>query len=193
MREAQAERSHAGEKVGAKVRAVRGLPAGNGESDEMTVLAIDPGPTESAFVICDETNVEHFAKVPNFQLSAEVKAFCNLREDPKIVIEMIASYGMPVGAEVFETCVWIGRFIEVCGDSYVCRLTRNAIKNHLCHSSKAKDANIRQALIDRFGGSTAIGTKKAQGPLYGVSGDVWAALAVAVTWMDQQGQQRSKA
>jgi hypothetical protein len=41
---------------------------------------------------------------------------------------------------------------------------------------RAKDANIRQALIDKLG---AVGTKKAPGPLYGISGHLWAALAVA--------------
>jgi hypothetical protein len=48
---------------------------------------------------------------------------------------------------------------------------------------KAKDANIRQALIDIYGGNDkAIGNKKTPGPLYGIKGDLWAALAVAVTF-----------
>jgi hypothetical protein len=43
---------------------------------------------------------------------------------------------------------------------------------------KAKDANIRQALIDKIGPQ---GTKKDPGPTYGISKDVWSALAIAVT------------
>ena len=39
-------------------------------------------------------------------------------------------------------------------------------------------------LLDRFGGSSAIGLKRSPGPLYGVSKDVWSALAVAVTYAD---------
>jgi hypothetical protein len=54
-------------------------------------------------------------------------------------------------------------------------------KMNLCHSMKAKDANIRQALIDRFG---VVGTKKSPGWFYGVSKDVWAAIAVGVTYHD---------
>lgn len=43
------------------------------------------------------------------------------------------------------------------------------------------------------GKEKAIGKKATPGPLYGVVGDEWAALAVAVTWWDQvvMGQQAS--
>ena len=66
----------------------------------------------------------------------------------------------------------------------ISRIGRKAVKIHLCGSMRAKDPNIRQALIDRYGGSSAIGRKATPGPLYGVAGDVWAALAVAVTHAD---------
>jgi hypothetical protein len=97
-------------------------------------------------------------------------------------IEMIACYGMPVGAEVFETCIWIGRFIERWG-SHAFYIYRKDVKLHLCGQARAKDANVRQALIDRYGSSQkkAIGTKKAPGPLYGISSHVWSALGVAIT------------
>ena len=61
-------------------------------------------------------------------------------------------------------------------------LPRRAVKLALCGDSRAKDANIRQALIDRFGGSAAVGRKAAPGPLYGITRDVWSALAIAVTY-----------
>ena len=77
----------------------------------------------------------------------------------KLVIEMIASYGMPVGKEVFETCVWIGRFEELgrLQNIDVEYVYRKDEKMNICHSMKAKDSNIRQALIDRFG---EVGTKR---------------------------------
>ena len=46
------------------------------------------------------------------------------------------------------------------------------------------DALVRRAMLDRFGGDGAKGTKKAPGPLYGFHADCWAALAVAVTWSE---------
>lgn len=152
----------------------------------MELLAIDPGNTESAFCLYDtETKTPiRFAKVPNRELIQSMKA----SNAPKMcVIEMIASYGMPVGATVFETCLWIGRFIEAWNSKGIQYeeprlMFRREVKLHLCNSVKAKDGNISQALRDRFGEK---GTKKNPGLLYGISKDCWAALAVAVTWADQ--------
>ena len=60
---------------------------------------------------------------------------------------------------------------------------------HLCGNMRARDGNIRQALLDRFGGKDrAIGRKGSYGPLHGISGDCWSALAVGVTWLEQNGQ-----
>ncbi|MGM3268072.1 hypothetical protein ACS2UZ_27095, partial [Bacillus cereus group sp. BC255] len=71
-----------------------------------------------------------------------------------VAIEMIASYGMPVGKEVFETCVWIGRFSERCNlvQNFMPTLIyRKDVKIHLCGTTKAKDPHIRQRLIDLIG------------------------------------------
>lgn len=91
---------------------------------------------------------------------------------------------MPVGREVFDTCVWIGRFIQAVaeyGKDYE-YIYRKEEKMNLCGSMKAKDSNIRQALIDRFG---VVGTKKEQGWFYGFKADIWSAYAVGTTYLDK--------
>jgi len=143
------------------------------------VVAIDPGPERSALLRWDGStiNVKHYAN------NAAVLSFLrdqSISGEP-LVTEQIACYGMAVGAEVFEIAFWSGRFAEAYGADRVSRIPRLQVKLHLCHDSRAKDANIRQALIDRFGKP---GTKKQPGLLYGITGDLWAALALAVTWLD---------
>lgn len=153
-----------------------------------TILAIDPGNTESAWCVHQNGRLIACKKQPNAEVLAMLHgAPEGLRFGPEtnLAVEMIASYGMPVGREVFETCLWIGRFVE----AWTMRglhhrlVYRKDVKMHLCHNLRAKDSNIRAALLDRYGPGReiAIGTKKKPGPLYGVAGDEWAALAVAVT------------
>ena len=73
------------------------------------------------------------------------------------------------------------------------RIPRRAVKLHLCRTSTAKDTNIRQAIIDLYGGPiTAIGNKKNPGPLYGIHKDMWAALALALTWRDGEVYQAKR-
>jgi hypothetical protein len=102
---------------------------------------------------------------------------------------MIASYGMAVGASVFNTCVWIGRFTQVALDSNatsVDKVFRRDVKMHLCGNATAKDANIRQAIIDKYESMHGSAVTKKGGMLYKVSKDVWAAIAVGLTAIDKE-------
>jgi len=155
----------------------------------MSILAIDPGTTQSAFVYYANGVVVSHDISENNELLTCLKQWSE-QEDVVLVYEMIACYGMPVGASVFETCVWIGRFIEAWGRKTE-RVFRKDVKMYLCNSTRAKDGNVRQALIDRFeptgGGKTPqIGTKAQPGPLYGMRRDTWAALGVAVTFCGEK-------
>lgn len=145
----------------------------------MALLAIDPGTVASGFVVLDGTRIINAGVVGNAVMLQRVR-----ESSDEIVIEMVASMGMAVGREVFETVLWIGRFIEASnGNAH--RLFRKDIKLHLCGTPRAKDANIWQVIVDRFGGKeTAIGRKKTPGPLYGVSSHARAALAVGLCWLD---------
>jgi hypothetical protein len=145
----------------------------------MNILAIDPGPVQSALVwLSPERRIIDAEICENEYVLCTLRGLHTVYPYPHLAIEMIASYGMPVGAEVFETCCWIGRFEE----AYVqrdlrARYFRKDIKLHLCGSTRAKDSNVRQALIDLLG---PVGLKKNPGPTYEIKKDMWAALAVAV-------------
>ncbi|MCJ7423076.1 hypothetical protein MUP01_02255 [Candidatus Bathyarchaeota archaeon] len=93
-------------------------------------------------------------------------------------IEMVACYGMAVGHEVFETAVMVGRIYQRLLPLSPRLIYRKDVKMALCHNMRAKDTNIRAAIIDIFGGSAE--TKKG-GKLHGIHGDLWAALGVALT------------
>jgi len=139
------------------------------------ILAVDPGTAQSGWCVFGGGRVMDSGVMANDALLLRVKR----ATETGLAIEMIASYGMPVGREIFETCVWVGRFQEAWPDIAATRLVyRRDVKLHLCGSARAKDANIRQALIDKIG---PVGTKKAPGQLYGVTSHAWAAVAVAVT------------
>jgi hypothetical protein len=116
-----------------------------------------------------------------------------------VAIEMIGHYGtgMPAGKEVFDTCVWIGRFMEhLLSKGVVSDLVmRRDVKLHICGTSKAKDSNIRQALVDRFAPGEpnyGKGTKKKPGWFYGFSEDMWQAYALAVAYLDYLNKRKEQ-
>jgi hypothetical protein len=152
------------------------------------LLALDPGTHRTAWIALDLVTRRPlgFGIEPNEELIGRLRR--GGRAFDFVVIEKVESFGMAVGAEVFETVWWSGRFAEAIDPVPVERLGRKAVKLVLCGTDRAKDPNVRQALIDRYGGrEQAIGTKARPGPLHGVSRDVWAALAVGVAWLERAG------
>lgn len=163
------------------------------------IFAIDPGNEYSAYVLAnDDLSIVDKGKVKNNELLEIIyETFLMHVENGKIksnvdhvAIEMVASYGMAVGKDVFETCVWIGRFYQAIYEQTNIKpkfIYRKDEKMCLCHSMKAKDSNIVQALIDRFAPGTSNkgkGTKKEPGYFYGFKKDIWQAYAVLVTYHD---------
>jgi hypothetical protein len=94
----------------------------------MTILALDPGPTQTGWCIYDG------ACVLDCGVMANAGVLAALEDVPadRLAIEMIASYGMAVGREVFETCVWIGRFQQAWHAPEAVELVyRKDVKMHL--------------------------------------------------------------
>lgn len=155
----------------------------------MKILSIDVGTTETGYCLIDKETYMPimFGKIINEELLKIVKE----EEYDELVYEEFQSYGMPIGISTITSITWNGRYIQSALDrnKKVGFVYRKEEKINLCGSMKAKDSNIRQALIDRFAQfdfKNGKGTKSNKDFFYGFSKDVWAAYAVGVTWLDKQ-------
>lgn len=154
------------------------------------IAGIDPGPEESAVVLFDGGGIWRLWIGENEEVANELRhPYDNIQ---LVAIEDFAPYGQRIGHESIATIKWIGRFIECAGTGgmNVHAISRSTVKLHLCGVKSVGDPQVRDALIERYGPGRkrAVGTKKAPGPLCGVTGHLWAALAVAVTAYDTQGE-----
>lgn len=170
----------------------------------MKILAIDPGTEQSAWCVFESVGTKDhpilFGQIKNDDMVLKCRypawgPSCPGAVPDLLVIEMIKSYGNVMGDSVLQTCVWIGRFIQSWGPRPYELIPRKRIVTQICMNPRANDTNVRQALIDRWGGKEkAIGSKAKPGPLYGMKNDMWSALAVAVAWteLDRQFQEKLK-
>jgi hypothetical protein len=144
------------------------------------LLAIDPGTTHSGWVIMEDGVPAASGVIENNGILELIQA-----HGGRVAIERIVSYGMPIGAETLETVEWIGRFWQAAGADKTRLIPRKEVGKHVCNDGRAKDPNIRQGLINRWGGKAlAVGTVKNPGPLYGIKSHAWPALGVAVTALE---------
>jgi hypothetical protein len=180
----------------------------------MIAYGIDPG-TEHSGVVAYDTEwriVLEAGEVSNGSLLAYLRnpvTRARFHLD-RVYIETIEPMGLPVGKSTLETMRWVGRFQEAWErySGLIARLiSRGDEKTILCGAATFRDpksgrlrsvtdAQIRQAIIDRFpaagGGKTPqVGTKSQPGPLYGVKGHAWSALAVVLTGLETTKEQQS--
>jgi len=152
--------------------------------------AIDPGNEESGAVLLDTFGhvLRVWPKVSNDVILSELNWTRGMHSYARLVIEMPKARGMPTANQEFETCVVIGWFEMAFGRNRSTRIYRHQVKSSICNSQRAKDGNIAAAIREMYpqtggGAKPAVGTKKAPGPLYGVSKDAWQALAVGLTYL----------
>jgi len=146
----------------------------------MIIMGIDPGARQSGYVLWDvgASLSREAAHVSNGKILEILKASA-VDKINLVAIERIRGYGIVAGDDTFDTCEAVGRF-DMAATFYnipTLLCPRKDIKRHLCGNTTTNDKYIRMALIDRFGD---VGTKKNPGKLYGISGHLWAALAVCV-------------
>ena len=184
----------------------------------MRIIGIDAGTTKTGYIYLEDRQPIDYGWVFNEDIFKIISKYKGKRPDKAhVVMEDIQSYGMPVGVDVFTTVKALGAFEYYATQIEKLKLTyvkRSEAKLFLCNSARATDANIRQALIDLYGGDEkAVGGKKCKtckgkgyngrdrascdlcgglglqspkGALYGITGHVWSALAVGVTFFEQQ-------
>jgi hypothetical protein len=160
----------------------------------MRILSIDPGTVSSGWSLidADDCRPHDGGKTDNGQVLSWLRN--GVPQADVVAIEMVSSYGMPVGREVFTTVLWIGRFYEAVqrnGGIKPELHDRGFVKVHLCHSVRATDATIRQALIDRFASGVenrGKGTKAKPGWFHGFAADQWQAYALAVCVADEHAE-----
>lgn len=147
------------------------------------IIGIDPGPTESGVVVWQNLVL----KADNMENNSVIEWLRVMRQsqaaDYYLAVERVRGYGIMASDGLFDTCEWTGRFLQAFGPERTSLIPRKEVSKHICGTGGiSHDKFIREALIGRLG---AVGTKKQPGPLYGISGHLWAALAVALTWWDE--------
>lgn len=175
----------------------------------MKIMAIDPGTTESAYVILDDQyQILSADKVGNDVILSIIADAPGL--DAVIIEDIEPRYsstdrsaaGAVMGQSTIETIKAFGRFSWQASlrglmvgsvfrrDERSCLIPtkRNGLPPLPETAPKHADGQIRVSLVRRFARhdkERGRGTMANPDTFYGFHGDMWQAMAVGVTWLDQ--------
>jgi hypothetical protein len=150
-----------------------------------TIMAIDPGTLHSAWIKFVRGNIASYGFDENWTVKAKVASY----DGEMILCEDIEPRsGILLGDSTIQTIRWTGRFEEAARHGAPFEYLKTShVREEITGKRSAKDPVVRHALLELYGGKVAaIGKKAAPGPLYGISGHVWSALAVAVAAMSMR-------
>jgi len=157
------------------------------------ILGVDPGPTHCGVVLYDDARRRAVSASAAAPLQEVLDHWLDLAwtAEALVAIELVQSYGI-AGASLLQTSEVVGRLQQraLDNDLPVRLLYRREVLRALDVTGLGnRDAMIRQRLLEIHGGTrqVACGTKRAPGPLYGITSHAWQALAVAVAAMDGAG------
>lgn len=187
------------------------------------VIGIDPGTERSGWVLVKDSKPVRWGWDSN---NTVTKLIEDLNSGVFVAVEYMRPRGLPTSQDEMDTMFQLGRMTATVSDRMLSKVSRHSVKMHLLGQARGNDSNIRQALIDLFGGDRfAIGNVKCKtckgkgwngvgrpkcndchhvyesgadqqivcpigcgfevhpGVLAGISGHVWSALAVAMTFI----------
>jgi hypothetical protein len=122
----------------------------------MTVWGIDPGSTESGYVIIDDNNhILRYGKIPNTHLLHHLTQYKD--RNITFIFEMLGT-GRIVSKYHLQTAIWIGRMLQVLDKSKWITFQRGAVIKHFgvkCKDApypelKGADAKLRAIMLDRW-------------------------------------------
>ncbi len=149
----------------------------------ITVIGLDPGSEKSAYVVWNNKNILVKGIPPNEEL-LEMLSDLQDRYFPVLAIESMISIPGGVGKAVIQTIEWADRFYQAWQGERE-KVPVGNVRVALCGTMRSDNADVRRALIQRFGEP---GIKKNPNPImYGLKGSGYhliRAFAVAVVHMD---------
>ncbi len=143
------------------------------------IMSIDPGLNKSGYVISNILIPQECGIMDNDSLL--VKQYHETDLDLTIIERPVCRKW--AGAEVSDTAIWTGRFIEA-SQCEVSLINRQKVRMVLV-GKKATDSKIRKYLINRFEPGY---TPKEPGMFAGFTDDVWQAFALTVTYFIGKGE-----
>lgn len=149
------------------------------------ILAVDPGPEKSGWVIIDTETYDPIKSEldKNERLYDWVGVYADSME--AIIVERPICTRM-AGTSISETAIVAGYVAGVANKSCPCYyITRPKVKGRIAH--RGTDSDVISYLVGRFAEgepNMGKGTKKAPGFFYGFKADIWQAYALGVVFLD---------